>query len=169
MMPCNANPMEILEEYFCPITQEIMTDPVVAADGHTYQRKNITEWLVRGKRHSPVNGTPLANTILHDNIDFKNVIQKLIVNRPEVVMEGGVEPNLDLCINERETTISEFLEKTEKIKIQSNEVIQSQRIEIEKLKRINKSLNEEYLKLKEEQEMLKNTFQIIKGKTAKIN
>ena len=33
------------EEYFCPITCEIMEDPVVAADGHTYERTAIAEWL----------------------------------------------------------------------------------------------------------------------------
>jgi hypothetical protein len=29
----------------CPIGQTIMNDPVVAADGHTYERKNILQWF----------------------------------------------------------------------------------------------------------------------------
>ena len=29
----------------CPITDEIMRDPVIAADGHTYERRAITEWF----------------------------------------------------------------------------------------------------------------------------
>jgi len=29
----------------CPIAHEIMADPVVAADGHTYERSYIKEWL----------------------------------------------------------------------------------------------------------------------------
>ncbi len=33
------------EEYLDPITLEIMTDPVITADGNTYQRESITEWL----------------------------------------------------------------------------------------------------------------------------
>lgn len=32
--------------YFCPITIEIMEDPVIAADGHSYERAAIVEWLV---------------------------------------------------------------------------------------------------------------------------
>jgi len=36
---------DIPEEYICPVTQDIMVDPVIAQDGHTYERKNITEWV----------------------------------------------------------------------------------------------------------------------------
>ncbi|NEJ83202.1 hypothetical protein GR268_42755, partial [Rhizobium leguminosarum] len=31
----------IPDECFCPITQEIMEDPVIAQDGHTYERTAI--------------------------------------------------------------------------------------------------------------------------------
>ncbi|MHB9147949.1 MAG: U-box domain-containing protein [Candidatus Amoebophilus sp.] len=39
----------IPEECFCPITQEIMEDPVIAQDGHTYERQAIKRWLDMGK------------------------------------------------------------------------------------------------------------------------
>lgn len=32
-------------EYLCPITMEIMVDPVIAMDGHTYERVAIENWL----------------------------------------------------------------------------------------------------------------------------
>ena len=38
----------------CPITQEIFTDPVVAADGHTYERSAILRWFQLGRSRSPV-------------------------------------------------------------------------------------------------------------------
>merc|ERR1711924_489863 len=31
----------------CPITMEVMRDPVVAADGYTYEREAIERWLFR--------------------------------------------------------------------------------------------------------------------------
>ena len=34
------------KDYLCPITLEIMIVPVVAADGHSYEREAIREWLV---------------------------------------------------------------------------------------------------------------------------
>ena len=41
------------EEIVCPITHEIMLDPVVAADAHTYERKAIETWLQQ-KKTSPM-------------------------------------------------------------------------------------------------------------------
>jgi hypothetical protein len=38
---------EQLDEIICPITLKIMTDPVIAADGHTYERSAISEWIER--------------------------------------------------------------------------------------------------------------------------
>jgi hypothetical protein len=32
-------------EFFCPITLELMRDPVLAKDGHTYERKAIEDWF----------------------------------------------------------------------------------------------------------------------------
>lgn len=36
---------EIPEEFRCPITTEIMVDPVVCSDGHTYSREGIATWI----------------------------------------------------------------------------------------------------------------------------
>ena len=38
---------EEMQHLLCPITQEIMTEPVVAADGHTYEKKAIEAWLYK--------------------------------------------------------------------------------------------------------------------------
>ena len=34
------------DELRCPITYEMMTDPVITVDGHTYERSSITEWFL---------------------------------------------------------------------------------------------------------------------------
>ena len=34
-----------LEIFVCPISQEVMSDPVVASDGHTYERRCIEDWI----------------------------------------------------------------------------------------------------------------------------
>ena len=36
----------------CPVTHELLLDPVVAADGHTYVRKALEEWLESGNTRS---------------------------------------------------------------------------------------------------------------------
>lgn len=35
--------------FVCPITHSVMTDPVVSADGHTYERAAIARW--RSSKH----------------------------------------------------------------------------------------------------------------------
>eukprot|EP01117_Protostelium_nocturnum_P013709 TRINITY_DN5144_c0_g1_i2.p1 TRINITY_DN5144_c0_g1~~TRINITY_DN5144_c0_g1_i2.p1 ORF type:complete len:411 (+),score=88.91 TRINITY_DN5144_c0_g1_i2:43-1275(+) len=41
---------EIPNPLLCPITQEIMNDPVMASDGHTYERSAIEEWIRVGNK-----------------------------------------------------------------------------------------------------------------------
>ena len=41
------------DEFLCPITLELMTDPVLAEDGHTYERSAITDWFANGNGLSP--------------------------------------------------------------------------------------------------------------------
>ena len=45
-------------EFLCPITNEIMKDPVTAADGYTYEKRAIRSWL---RRHSTNPTSPMTN------------------------------------------------------------------------------------------------------------
>lgn len=60
----------------CPITQELMKDPVMTSDGHTYERAAITQWL-ENHETSPLTNERLANNELIPNIPLKNVIHEL--------------------------------------------------------------------------------------------
>jgi len=53
-----ASVAAVPDEYICPITAEIMSDPVSTDDGFTYERAAITEWL-RTKDTSPKTGATL--------------------------------------------------------------------------------------------------------------
>ena len=68
--------MELLNEYKCPITAEIMTDPVCTADGFTYERTAITEWL-RSNDTSPSTGAKLTCKRLIPNITVRCLLQRL--------------------------------------------------------------------------------------------
>ena len=48
--------------YLCPITHEIMEDPVTVASGHTFERKAILSWFNDGNNINPVTGQELPNT-----------------------------------------------------------------------------------------------------------
>jgi hypothetical protein len=59
----------------CPITLEKMQDPVIAADGHSYERRAIEAWFASGKTTSPNTGLPLPHTHLVSNIALKNLVE----------------------------------------------------------------------------------------------
>ncbi|KAJ0257361.1 U box domain-containing protein [Hirschfeldia incana] len=42
---CSSAPVKVPEEFLCPLSKEIMRDPVVLTCGQTYERKNIQRWL----------------------------------------------------------------------------------------------------------------------------
>ena len=61
------------DEYLCPITTEIMTDPVTTLDGFTYERAAITEWL-RTKNTSPKTGATLESKMLIPNHLVRSIL-----------------------------------------------------------------------------------------------
>lgn len=61
-------------QWECPITMEIMKDPVVAADGHTYEREAVEEWL-QSSQTSPVTNEAMQHTALVPNLLIRSMIQ----------------------------------------------------------------------------------------------
>ena len=72
--PVGGERKRVPDEYICPITTEIMTDPVTTLDGFTYERAAITEWL-RTKDTSPKTGATLESTTLYPNLSLRSVIR----------------------------------------------------------------------------------------------
>ena len=59
----------------CPITLALFRDPVVAEDGHTYERKAIEEWIQRNGT-SPITSSPISLQNLFPNYAIKKVIDR---------------------------------------------------------------------------------------------
>ena len=64
------------DEFLCSITQEVMTDPVVCADGNTYERAFIEDWFRRDKNTSPLTNLNLENKNLISNRSLKILIDE---------------------------------------------------------------------------------------------
>lgn len=60
----------------CPLTQEVMKDPVLLADGHTYERAAAEAWLAQHDT-SPVTGQPLTDKSLQPNHALYSLISPL--------------------------------------------------------------------------------------------
>ena len=60
-------------QHTCPITHEIMKDPVIAGDGFTYERKAIEEHFNRNGVRSPMTRQEIGRTLI-TNRGIKNAI-----------------------------------------------------------------------------------------------
>ena len=64
----------------CPITYEIMRDPVMAEDGHTYERTAIAQWWAANK-NSPMTREVISNAFL-PNRPLRELIQDWLQHNP---------------------------------------------------------------------------------------
>ncbi|CAM9699156.1 unnamed protein product [Choristocarpus tenellus] len=70
------------DEFACPITRELMREPVIAADGHTYDKEAIEMWL-RHHDTSPKTGQPMDHLFVVPNHNLKRLIKDLIAEKGE--------------------------------------------------------------------------------------
>ncbi|CAF0986205.1 unnamed protein product [Didymodactylos carnosus] len=70
-------PNNMLSCFTCPLTKELFIDPVVCADGFTYERAAIQQWLNGGQNRSPMTNMELSNTNLVPNIVIKSALDEL--------------------------------------------------------------------------------------------
>ena len=61
----------------CPLTKQLMRNPVVAADGYTYERAAIERWMA-GCTRSPITSAPLPSQELVPNLTMRSAISLLI-------------------------------------------------------------------------------------------
>jgi hypothetical protein len=64
---------EPFDEYLCPITKELMNEPVTAVDGFTYEKNAIEEWF-SNSQNSPKTGEMLDSINLIPNRTLQNLI-----------------------------------------------------------------------------------------------
>eukprot|EP00964_Phaeocystis_antarctica_P077593 scaffold48181_cov63-Phaeocystis_antarctica.AAC.2 len=72
--PSEAGEVAVPDQYMCPITADIMTDPVITVDGFTYERTAISEWL-RTKDTSPSTGATLESKTVIPNLSLRSIIR----------------------------------------------------------------------------------------------
>ena len=65
---------DIRDDFLCPITHDVMQDPVVAQDGFTYERKDIVRWLKTSSK-SPMTKEDISSSGLIPNRTLKSAIE----------------------------------------------------------------------------------------------
>lgn len=106
----------IPQEWLCPITYQIMTDPVIAPDGRTYERANIEEWL-RIHGTSPFTRERVNVDQLIPNIAIRDIIQSGIgggvhvETNPIMIPTHKVDPSKTIyCLIDRSGSMGIFID-----------------------------------------------------------
>ncbi|KAL0044010.1 hypothetical protein WJX82_001910 [Trebouxia sp. C0006] len=76
LTPADMHKRHGLPMLVCPLTKQVMKDPVTAADGHTYERGAIVHWM-HANGVSPVTHQPLHNKHLTPNIQIKIALNRM--------------------------------------------------------------------------------------------
>jgi len=67
--------VEVPDEFKCPITCDVMVDPVVASDGHSYERSAIEHIIRRGNKRSPLT-RELLGVAVFPNVNLRKRMQQ---------------------------------------------------------------------------------------------
>ena len=74
----------IFKDFLCPITHKIMKDPVMTADGYSYERSAIAQWL-QNQNTSPMTNEVLAHINITPNYALKGAIVEFIGKRQKTI------------------------------------------------------------------------------------
>lgn len=66
----------IPDEFRCPISLDLMRDPVIVASGHSYDRNSIAQWINSGHHTCPKSGQRLIHMALIPNYALKSLIHQ---------------------------------------------------------------------------------------------
>ncbi|KAK7295120.1 hypothetical protein RJT34_18024 [Clitoria ternatea] len=121
----------IPHEFLCPITLEIMTDPVIVASGQTYERESIEKWFESNHDTCPKTRQPLAHLSLAPNRALKNLIEEWCVNN-NYKLPKKYTSNQESCSVDNKEEIPSFVESLSSIHLEE------QRKAVEKIRMISK-------------------------------
>lgn len=75
--------MNIPENFICPISQDIMKNPVITPDGISYERDFIVQWL-NIHNTDPISKMPLRVNQLVPNLALKSMIEEFVLHNGNV-------------------------------------------------------------------------------------
>lgn len=129
-------------EYICPISFDLLLDPVICTDGHSYERKNIETWFKNHDTSPKTNNkleskTLIPNHALRSSIESlveKEEINKLLVEewkeRKKIVEKERKEQErrdrINRRSNEARQRVRELIHGTAQINIDQNDATESE-------------------------------------------
>lgn len=92
----------LIKQATCPLSHQIMEDPVIACDGYTYDRKYIMKRFNRKRRSS------MISHMTNEKMNNKNLISDVKIEKILIVLARIYNIDINININKRKEP--EFLE-----------------------------------------------------------
>ncbi|XP_023513136.1 U-box domain-containing protein 4-like isoform X1 [Cucurbita pepo subsp. pepo] len=92
----NSSPVSIPADFCCPLSLELMTDPVIVASGQTYERVFIKNWIDLGLNVCP----KTRQTLVHTNLIPNYTVKALIANWCETNNVKLSDPSRSVNLNQ---------------------------------------------------------------------
>ncbi|KAK3036080.1 hypothetical protein RJ639_029833 [Escallonia herrerae] len=102
-----SQPLEPLQPFVCPITREVMVDPVETSSGHTFDRSAIEKWLSDGNNLCPLTMLPLETSALRPNKTLRQSIEEW-KDRNTMIAIASMKPKL---LSDKEEEVLNCLEE----------------------------------------------------------
>jgi U-box domain len=64
------------DDFICPLTLEVFSDPLISKYGHNFERTAILEWLAEGNLECPLTRKPLSPSMLFPNVQMRLKIKQ---------------------------------------------------------------------------------------------
>eukprot|EP00760_Papus_ankaliazontas_P016367 PhM_4_TR16791/c0_g2_i1/m.50574 len=92
--------VDVPNSLMCPITGELFVDPVVTADGHTYERAAILHWFGQGKRTSPVTNATLDSLSVVPNHTVRSHVADLLDSAASRAPSSAASPQVVVVVED---------------------------------------------------------------------
>lgn len=107
---------QLPDDFKCPISLEIMTDPVILSSGHTFDRASIQRWLDAGHRTCPITKLPLPEQpCLIPNHALRSLISNFTLAPSPKPQPAHSHSNLQALISVLTSKSSSFLSKLDSL------------------------------------------------------
>ncbi len=100
-----SNNESLLEHLLCPISLEIMKEPVIAEDGITYEKAGIELWF-KSNNTSPMNGMLLQSKTLKPNFTLKTIIEFYVKSKNKDLDKEKNKENVNNFNNVKNSNIN---------------------------------------------------------------
>ncbi|KAJ8558286.1 hypothetical protein K7X08_005052 [Anisodus acutangulus] len=133
--PFSFNTLPFPDEFRCPLSKELMRDPVIVSTGQTYDRPFIQKWLKAGNRTCPRTQQVLSHTILTPNHLIWEMISQWCKNNGIQMPEHSVQYLNDEGLTEADRDL--FFSLLEKM---SSSTLSDQKVAARELRLLTKKM-----------------------------